>query len=311
MKILAVVVRYNMALESSQTMMALSREFHETPDLASSIRIFIWDNSPEALLNPQLPFPFEYSHSKANVGLSGAYNRAAALAHESAVPWLLLLDQDTTLPQGFLSAMLKHAADLEGRKEIAAIVPTVLVGDFVASPRHLVFPRSRPYPSGQSGIAEGEPGVINSGSMLRVADLLEIGGYSQAFWLDYSDYYVFHQFFLWKKKVWIAAEIRVQHSMTVMDYDKLMSTWRYRNFSYAETAYHDLYKGRFENAVQTLRLLARTVKQRRKYKNPEFSRIAWSQFVYRLRVPRKQRVARWKADRGSSERNPAEFVDGI
>jgi hypothetical protein len=33
-----------------------------------------------------------------------------------------------------------------------------------------------------------------------------------------------------------------------------------------------------------------------KYDNPEFSRIAWDQFMYRLRVPKAERIARWLAE---------------
>jgi hypothetical protein len=78
-----------------------------------------------------------------------------------------------------------------------------------------------------------------------------------------------------------------------LDYDRLMTPWRYRNISYAETAFNDLYNGRLENACQTLRLLARTIKQRMKFDKPVFSQITWEQFLYRLCVSRKKRIARW------------------
>jgi hypothetical protein len=82
--------------------------------------------------------------------------------------------------------------------------------------------------------------------------------------------------------------------MTVRDYDRLMTPTRYINFSYAETAFNDLYKGRLENWTQNLRLLARAIRQRYRYKDPAFSRITAAQLMYRLRVPREERIERWR-----------------
>jgi len=295
MQILAVIVRHKTALQDSQTISSLIQAFSQSPELLSSIRILLWDNSPEALDHPELPFPFIYKHASTNVGLSGAFNHAAAMAQMDNIPWLLLFDQDTTVPAGFLSNMLRYAAELHSRSEIAAVTPTVYVGDFIASPLRMLFSRYRAYPEGEIGIAEGEAAAINSGTLLRVNDLLEIGGYSDAFWLDFSDYYVFHQLFLRKKLIWRAADIRLQHSMTVMDYDNLMSTWRYSNVIHAEGAFNDLFKGKLENAVQTLRLLARVVRQRRRFKNAEFSRITWRYFLARLFSSRQTRLQRWES----------------
>jgi GT2 family glycosyltransferase len=144
-------------------------------------------------------------------------------------------------------------------------------------------------------VAEGEAFAINSGCLMRVAWLKKIGGFSNDFWLDYSDIYACHQIFVRGGKVWRATDAELEHEMTVMDYDRLMSPWRYTNFSHAESAFNDLYKGYAENAMQNLRLLARAIKQRRKYRNPEFSRITLAQLIYRLTVPRRRRIQQWIA----------------
>jgi GT2 family glycosyltransferase len=296
LKILAVVVRYKMPLSESPTLQGLYDVFSSQPDLARGYTVMIWDNSPEAIVNPQLSIPFLYQHSKVNLGVSGAYNGAMEYALEHGYPWLLLLDQDTKITNGFLLTMLRHSLDLLSRQEIAAIAPTVRVGRIAISPARRLFSlsgRPRKYLAGECGIAPGEATPINSGCIMRVASLQTIGGFSLDFFLDYSDVYVFHQFFVHGMKVWRAADVEIEHDLSILDYDRLMTPWRYRNFSYAETAFYDLYNGRIENAVQTLRLFARAIKQRMKYDNPEFSRIAWDQFMYRLRVPQAERIARW------------------
>jgi len=303
MHVLAVMVRYKTPLAESPTVKSLERAFAAEPDLLRSIGVMIWDNSLEPLENVVLPFPALYRHAPGNVGMSGAFNNAAAIAYGEETPWMLLLDQDTTLPDHFLNQMLQHAVDLEDAREVAAIVPKVYVRDFVVSPRRMMFNRHKAYSEGPGRILDGEPAAINSGSLLRLKDLKEIGGYSEAFWLDYSDWYVFHQLFLHKKRVWLAAEIRLDHSMTVMDYDNLMTPWRYRNFIAAEGAYNDLFKSRLENAVQTLRLLVRAARQRRRFKNPEFSRITLRYFWMRLFARRKRRLRHWRELNASRSKN--------
>ncbi len=292
-KILAVVVRYNTALVESETLRGLSSAFAENPGLLQAIEVLLWDNSAEPLDSIHLEFPVVYRHSAHNLGVSGAYNGAMKYAIANNHTWMLLLDQDSEVSETFLSTLIRHAESLHEVKEIAAILPTILCGESIASPREQLFGRSRAYPEHEVGVASGEAIGINSGCMMRTECLAEIGGFSLDFWLDYSDLYVFHQFFLKKKRVWLAADARMRHEMTVADYDRLMSPWRYRNFSYAETAFYDLYRSRIENMLHHLRLFVRTFRQKRRFKNPVFSEIAWEQFLYRLRVRRKKRLIAW------------------
>jgi GT2 family glycosyltransferase len=299
MKVLAVIVRYQMALSESPTLQGLCDAFSSQPDFARAYTVMIWDNSPEAIVNPQLSIPFLYQHSKVNLGVSGAYNGAMEYALEHGYPWMLLLDQDTKITNEFLFTMFRHSQDLLPRQEIAAIAPTVRAGRLVISPTQRLFclrGRPRKYLAGECGIAPGEAAPINSGCIMRVASLRAIGGFSTDFWLDCSDIYVFHEFFVHGLKVWRAADVEIEHNISVIDYDRLMTPWRYRNLSYAETAFYDLHKGRIESAVQTLQLFARAIKLRIKYDNPEFSRITWEQLMYRLRVSQTERIARWHTE---------------
>jgi GT2 family glycosyltransferase len=296
MQILAVVVLYKSAFEDSTTLRTLNAEFERCNDLRNQISVLVWDNSPAPSMLNERKGAFEYRHSKTNLGVAGAGNGAMEYALAQGYQWMLLLDQDTEIKTGFLDKMVRCVGELDTREEIAAIVPTVLVRGFVVSPRRQLFNRHRAYPLGQCGIAPGEAFAINSGCLMRVGALHEIGGFSTDFWLDHSDMFVFHQLFLRGKKVWRAADAELEHEMSILDYDRLMSLSRYRNFSEAESAFNDLYKGRIENAVQTARLFVRAILQRKRYRNPEFSRIAWAQMLYRLRTSKSKRIERWRAD---------------
>ena len=293
MQILAVVVRYNIPLDESQTLSGLHEVFQRSPSLFKDMGILVYDNSPEALIDPALPFPFEYRHSARNGGVSGAYNHALAIAQEKGARWMLLLDQDTSVTEPYLQAMIAHSEHLAAQPNIAAIVPVVRVGEFIVSPRQALFNLHRPY-SGPSGVVGGEGFAINSGCLMRVEALQGVGGFSAEFWLDYSDMYVFHQFFVRGLKIFRAADAELQHQMTIMDYDNLMAPWRYKNFIEAEGAFNDLYKSGLENAVQTLRLLVRALRQRMRYKNPYFSQMTIEHMVFRLTKRRSSRLRTWR-----------------
>jgi GT2 family glycosyltransferase len=293
MDILAVVVRYKTPLAESETLRGLAETVHAHPHLLKVMRILIWDNSPEPLTELNISFSVEYRHSERNMGVSGAYNGALPIAESMGARWILLLDQDTAVTESFLLRMMEYAIQLAPRAEIAAIMPTVLMGEAIVSPRRMLFNSNRPY-KGPSGLASGEAIGANSGMFIRVEALRLIGGFSLEFWLDFSDLYVLHEFFIRGLRVWRAADVELQHSISILDYDNLMPPWRYINFIEAEGAYNDLYKGWFENSLQTLRLWVRAVRQRMRYKNPEFSRITWRHLWHRLTTNRKRRLALWR-----------------
>lgn len=287
------MVRYKTPLHQSDTVRGVCEALAGSPSLCEGCQFLIWDNSPEKLTNPVLPIPFEYRYSLHNLGISGAGNYAMQLAREQGQSWMLLLDQDTCVSAPFLKTMLRWSHDLAREREIALVAPTVRSGELVVSPGQYLFNRHCAYPDSVPGIAIGEAFAISSGSLIRVAALRKIGGFSNNFWLDCSDMDVCHRLYLHGYKVWRATDAELQHEMTVLDDDRLMTPARYINYLYAESAFNDLYKGFFENCSQDLRLFARAIRQRREYQNQAFSRITFAQLRYRLRVSRRVRIERW------------------
>jgi GT2 family glycosyltransferase len=136
-KILIVVVRYGTLLEESETIRTLGDCMVQDAELARHFSTLVWDNTPVAQSIAGLPIPIEYRHSGENVGVAGAYNYALEVAEQRGFAWLLLLDQDTKLPPGFLAAMRGYASRLESDASIAAVAPTVLMGDVPVSPKIL------------------------------------------------------------------------------------------------------------------------------------------------------------------------------
>jgi GT2 family glycosyltransferase len=298
MEMLIVVVRYRISLEDSVTFVSLSKAFMTHPDLLASIGVLIWDNGPTELQEVQLPFPFEYRYTGRNVGVSAAYNCALALAEEKDCPWLLLLDQDTTIPEGFLARMLEYARSHLANRTIAAVAPFLICDSQPVSPAIIRVDHAQPLPLRVSGEHERPAYAANSGTLMRVSALRAVGGYDEDFWLDYSDIALFHRLYLHGTRLYVAGDLHLHHSLSTNNYDETMSPERYRNAIAAEGAYWDLYRSRRDNFALTARLLLRAFKQWIVYRNKEFSKITWRQFFRRIFATKPQRLQHWRRQAG-------------
>jgi GT2 family glycosyltransferase len=295
MQIVIVVVLYKRSPAQSRTMNSLAAAFEQNPELLNSFRVFIWDNSPNALVDAAVPFPYDYGHNGRNLGTSGAYNHAMEFAESQGSPWLLLLDQDTSVSQDFLPRMLEYGKRFQGEPEIGAVAGFIYSHGVLVSPRRLRrFNRIKQIPPTFHGIHKQKAYAVNSATLMRVSALREIGGYSDEFWLDLSDVWVFQAMHRRGKYIYVAGDLRLDHSISSMDFDKEMSPQRYRNFMAAESAYVDLYSSPPEQVAQLLRLFVRTIRQYRRYENKTFARISWEYFCRRLFQTRAKRILGWR-----------------
>jgi GT2 family glycosyltransferase len=288
---LAVVVIYRMPFAQSKTLAGLARAFAEDPSLAQRLDVLVWENSPEAQEERELPFAFTYQHSGANEGVSGAYNAAARMAAERGCGWLQLLDDDTSVTGEFLRGMLRNAAEAAGDERVAAIVPFLYAGSFCMSPRLWRFARHIPLPRPDAAYTETRSVfAANSGTLMRLRALETIGGYSARFWMDYSDIDVFHRLHEHGFCVRIAGDLSLQHEMAMLDYDRRMTPARFATFLSAESDFMDLYRGSAERGMHLLRLAARVLHQR-SYADPAFARLSRKALWERLTTRRATRLA--------------------
>ena len=296
-EVLAVVVLYKQALGDSKTLISMDRAFAAHPELLPVYRVLLWDNSPIAIKNPALTFPFEYVHCCTNAGC-GAFNYAMELAESVAIPWLLLLDQDTSFPAGFLSKMAQYGRQIERTPRIAAVVPLHRCRGQQISPKRLAsFYRLLPLPDAFHGEYKHQMVVCDSATLMRVSALRDVGGYDEdLFWLDFSDIWVFAAMHRNHRSVYIASDLKLEHSLSMMDYDNDMSPERYRNFLAAEGTFFSLSGSFVDNASLTVRLMARTMKQYVRYKNKKFARMTWTAFCRRLLLSRARRMESWKQE---------------
>jgi hypothetical protein len=293
--ILVVIVLYKKHPLQSETISSLKRAVTHSPGLLDRLDIILWDNSPYAMDQRSLPIACDYVFAGNNAGTSGAYNHAMEVAESRGIPWLLLLDQDTTISEEFLVRMLAYGNELKERPDVGSVVPFIRSHGSLVSPRFMdSFHRLPQIPPAFSGICKRKAYGINSGSLMRVASLREIGGYSRDFWLDLSDIYVFRAMYCNGSHLYVAGDLVLEHSVTNMNFDNDMAPARYLNFLAAEGAYVDLYSSSLERAFHLVRLLARVMRQRRRYKNRVFSKMTWDHFCRRLFDSRTQRMTSWR-----------------
>jgi GT2 family glycosyltransferase len=256
--ILPILVLYNTRLchsETYQTFVASSRH-----SLADPAMIAIYDNSPIPQVNPgEEAHLLAYKHDPANSGLAAAYNWALDAAKARGISWLLLLDQDSTLPSQFLESYLLQISLHHRDDDVVAIVPVIRSGGLVVSPMRVGFGRLKPLPDFSVGIQSAEITAINSGTAIRCDFVRSIGGFNGAYWLDYLDHWLFHRIYVAGRRVSV-SQCLIEHKLSVQDYRHSVSTARYRSILSGEAGFITTHKSRAEVPIYLLRLLVRYIK---------------------------------------------------
>ena len=200
-QLLAVIVVYERDLNSVLVWPFLRHSLDTAPDNSSTTQssgfslnnVLIYDNSPHARATPteQLSGCL-YVHDAGNGGTAAAYTHAIQLATTRGIEWLLLLDQDTTLPCGFIDAA--STALLKGMRKPSALVPWVFQGDHPVSPARVTAAGSF-IPLQYDALSHEMSNLtaISSGCLLYVPDLLQMP-IPKGLWLDYVDHWIFGQF---------------------------------------------------------------------------------------------------------------------
>jgi GT2 family glycosyltransferase len=275
--LIPVVVLYKCEVGRSKTIRSLVERFHEEPAAFADVRAVIYDNGPTAqqVAPDALPFSFEYVHDPSNKGLGAAYNHALSTAKKGSGDWLLLLDQDSLLPRDFIASLSRDIAAVQADESVVAVVPKIRHGPAFFSPSKVLFGGTyRPIDMTHRGVYHGKIFAIGSGAAVRASFLDGIGGFNEQFWMDSLDRWLFHTIETLGKKVFVSDSI-IDHELSVMDFDNLLSPGRYANIMKYETLFMKSYKPRVENWVYYLRLLKRTVYLFFVARNKEYARMTF------------------------------------
>lgn len=292
--IFVVIVLYKMRPEQSVTYRMLLDAIVWAKGCAR-VQVMLYDNTPGTILEP-LPEGVHYVASPMNAGLSTAYNRAAAWAASAGFDWLLTLDQDTLLPETVLEQFASIAVRQQRNPKVAAIVPQLFLEERALSPNYFkagMFPRY--FAKCYQGLPEKAVYAFNSGSLVRISALQQIGGYSQLFWLDNSDTYIYRRFELAGLRVFVTGSIQLQHDFSMRDIKNKMSLKRYRDSLESGSTFWDIEMNWLQGIEQTTRLVRLYLSQVYRKRDPVIKQITKEVIWNRLTRSRKKRVQAWLA----------------
>lgn len=289
--IFAVAVLYRCSLSKSHSICSLFQILEDDRELARYFSLLVYDNSPEpqAVTHPA-SFPVEYLHDPSNSGLAPAYNYALTRAQAEGCPWLLLLDQDTTLTDDFLSELLAATRSLKGSSSVAMIVAKLCVEGVIHSPTIPFFAQMRqqftrsspPIEESVVGVMPGRLCAYNSGSTMRVSALQSIGGFPTEFWLDFLDHAVYHALLDHGFQAYI-LRATLTHDASYSDLRNL-PYWRMHSVLSAQTLYVNQNGTFFERMLYRIWLVRRSRHFRKSCGDPRIWRETLRQAFF-LSVP--------------------------
>jgi GT2 family glycosyltransferase len=258
MNLTIVVVLYKQKPEDSKTFLTLNRSLISQHNDLNNIELVLYDNSLEKYAFSPLEYEgihISYVHDPRNLGIATAYNYALKKANQNGSQWLLLLDHDTELTDDYITEIFNIYAY---PKEVAAIVPKVTNDQTMISPiySHSLRPLTEDRPG--NGLQEQPVMAINSGSLIRVDFLNEVGGFNEEFALDYLDHWLFFEIYARGKKVWV-LDVILEHELSVMDYNRV-SLNRYKSILESEGKFYKDYRTDLLPAYQK-QLFKRFLKQ--------------------------------------------------
>lgn len=197
--VLAVMVAYRRAPQEAASWSWLMDRLAEGRDVAGAdglrlAHVLVYDNTPGDMSSGGVPatdagavLPEGVSRiaDPSNGGTAAADEAASALAGLLECEWVLLLDQDTTMPEDYL----RKAGEAAARPDRPGILaPMVRHGGILISPAEMkvtgrVVPRA-------DADQTGHLTAIASGLLLRQADLAQALPLPKALWLDFVDHWI-------------------------------------------------------------------------------------------------------------------------
>ena len=262
-----IIVLYRCTLEESRAFNSLQEEL-KSAEIDYELVIFNNDN--------QLKIKDEryvVVNSEENKKLSFAYNFALKRAVENGRKWLLLLDQDTSVPKGYFNRLQDFLKSGYPEK-LAAVVPVLKSGDVVLSPK-VVSSRLRI----ESEAKPNEYGrwitAINSMSLMNVGFFNSIGGFSSKYELDMLDRWSYNQIMKLNRLVYV-LDVNSNHELSFLDFEKNVTPERYSDFMKMENRFSTDEMDLLYLVFYKVKLILKGLKQFVKYKNKEYSKITFS-----------------------------------
>lgn len=215
-KILAVIVNYNTIYTRAHTYKSL---LNLNGNINFELTCLIYDNSDDAgikKINSGLGCKSSsviYYPANENGGTQAAYLKALDECRALNVDWILLLDQDTTLPVNYLEQLDKKAE----MSDYSLLLPNVICLGGIISPSIINrFGSITPYKQTRSKLDISYHRItgIASGMMIKPSVLLSLQIEKSGLWLDYLDHWMLLKAKQLGHKVGL-SNILLQHDLSI------------------------------------------------------------------------------------------------
>lgn len=234
--VLAVLVLYGRRLEDAAPWPFILTWLESEPRKALR-HCLIYDNSPIPVEIGALPTNASVVCDPDNGGTASAYSFASERAAKNGCEWLLLLDQDTILPEHYLD----YAEDaILGMPQAVALVPSVRHGSHRVSPS-TITPYGSIRPCENPGLVTGITTAISSGVIIRRTAIAETI-FPPEIWLDYVDHWIFLNLSR-RGSATARIDAELSHNLSIRT-PATLSIARLRSILAAETAFYKSVGGR-------------------------------------------------------------------
>ena len=260
-----VIVLYQCSLDESITFRTLNKQLGKT---TIDYELVLYNNDINQKIEEAGCL---IVNSEENKKLEGAYNFALERAFETGKSWILLLDQDTEIPDNYFKELEKLFSD-NYSPDLVAVVPKLISEGKIISPVQVTHLMRFEHEININGYTNKRINALNSLSLLNVEFIKSIGGFSKDFPFDLHDHWCYNKIYKNKKKVYI-LDIATEHSSSFNNFEENVSVSRYKEFLSTEDRFIRSEIGLPVYFFYKIKLLLRSIKQLINYKNKEFSLV--------------------------------------
>lgn len=209
--------------------------------IKSRLNIIIFDNGNNNYSDVRLPADF---HSISYLYNENIQERGTRIAYETTLvhsndEWLMLLDDDTSLTENYITLLLTEIESRDRDGEIVAYCAKIYDHETQISPTASETLDMLLYPKG-AGVYEENISALSSTVTLKKTFIEEMGGFSKDFPLDYLDHWIFYKIISNQKKVKV-LNCKLSHRLSVQDLPSLSEERFYSIFS-SEYRFYKVYR---------------------------------------------------------------------
>lgn len=175
-------------------------------------KILFYDNSPESDKTISSDDNIVYISDKTNPGVSKAYNEGVKVLKSMDCEWVILLDQDTFLPDNFISVYID--AIMSEKSKLYCPSVKLMGRDFFISPGPIRIKRVVAKGKKYTGFLSLQKyTAINSGLLIYLGAFEECGGYNENVPLDFSDFQFFDNFSRYND-IFLTVDIELEQDLS-------------------------------------------------------------------------------------------------